>query len=610
MDKQDAKDDQDGQDGQHKDEDMLTSFFCPIGQTLMLDPVILESGHSYNRDSIDMWFQHGHHTDPMTNLPVKRRRTRNYALKNAMEEYDVKRNILHQYQRLDRLRDDQQSHQRDLLLMWCDALLASKMNLEVEEEHTLNMKMWYALFKSCNGKMEGLTKVFERHMRTLSCLDGKSLSILNVTLQEMQRSKHLIHVISEYAQQKVQDSPNFTSKQFMHQLLESCQYFKQCSKLWFASDPWCEKVIRKVFEDLINCDDRFPMYLCEHTNDLLTVRSLPLVSEVQIKLAIQKVLFLYDLIIEKDVFERHHELYFGNRLLHGLCASLSLEQKVIDLLRPISGYQWTNKLQGMLNDITNSFFLFPIKTQVPLDLKLCSSGYWPSSAPLPYSKPKALAQAMEQVQKQFRNQFPDRKLIWHMDKGRSEITVSFQTGTYSFIVTTYQMLILLVFNDKPAKITVQQVLKETGVPKAELAHHLLSMVHPKVAILLKRPNTKSLEPNHELMLNAGYTHDVPILVVPLMHPLRKNPLQQEVDKNEDQKLIALQQRHQIDSSICCIMMTRRILKHATLMAEVMCRLKCRFLPRPSLIKKRIEAMIEQEYLERDKQDRSVYHYLP
>jgi hypothetical protein len=100
-----------------------------------------------------------------------------------------------------------------MLLVWCDSLLASKMNLKIEDDHTLNIKMWYALFQSCNGETEDLSQLYERRIKTLSCLDEYSLLILQATLHEVHCSSQLIRVISEYAQQKIHDPPNFTSKQ-------------------------------------------------------------------------------------------------------------------------------------------------------------------------------------------------------------------------------------------------------------------------------------------------------------------------------------------------------------------------------------------------------------
>jgi len=65
----------------------------------------------------------------------------------------------------------------------------------------------------------------------------------------------------------------------------------------------------------------------------------------------------------------------------------------------------------------------------------------------------------------------------------------------------------------------------------------------------------------------------------------------------------------MDAAIVRIMKIRKNMKHPLLVAEVIAQLKARFVPKPAKIKKRIEALIEQEYLERDKADRSVYKYL-
>jgi len=44
-------------------------------------------------------------------------------------------------------------------------------------------------------------------------------------------------------------------------------------------------------------------------------------------------------------------------------------------------------------------------------------------------------------------------------------------------------------------------------------------------------------------------------------------------------------------------------------SDVTSQLKSRFLPSPVFIKKRIEGLIEREYLQRSPEDRKVYNYL-
>lgn len=51
------------------------------------------------------------------------------------------------------------------------------------------------------------------------------------------------------------------------------------------------------------------------------------------------------------------------------------------------------------------------------------------------------------------------------------------------------------------------------------------------------------------------------------------------------------------------------MQHAQLVAEVSRQLSSRFRPNPVMIKKRVESLIEREYLERSANDRKVYNYL-
>ena len=57
-----------------------------------------------------------------------------------------------------------------------------------------------------------------------------------------------------------------------------------------------------------------------------------------------------------------------------------------------------------------------------------------------------------------------------------------------------------------------------------------------------------------------------------------------------------------------IMKARRVLDHNSIVGEVTRQLNARFIPAPTVIKKRIESLIEREFLERDGQQR-LYRYL-
>ena len=57
------------------------------------------------------------------------------------------------------------------------------------------------------------------------------------------------------------------------------------------------------------------------------------------------------------------------------------------------------------------------------------------------------------------------------------------------------------------------------------------------------------------------------------------------------------------------MKARKSCTHTQLIEEVTKQLSSRFRPNPLIIKKRIESLIEREYLERSQSDRKSYTYL-
>ncbi|XP_057962639.1 U-box domain-containing protein 8 [Malania oleifera] len=64
-------------------------FRCPISLEVMSDPVILSSGHTFDRSSIQRWLDSGHRTCPITKLPLPEHPSLipNHALRSLISNF-------------------------------------------------------------------------------------------------------------------------------------------------------------------------------------------------------------------------------------------------------------------------------------------------------------------------------------------------------------------------------------------------------------------------------------------------------------------------------------------------------------------------------------------
>ncbi|KAH8512031.1 hypothetical protein H0E87_009283 [Populus deltoides] len=68
-------------------------FKCPISLEIMSDPVILSSGHTFDRSSIQRWLDSGHRSCPITKLPLPEhpRLIPNHALRSLISSFTIQK---------------------------------------------------------------------------------------------------------------------------------------------------------------------------------------------------------------------------------------------------------------------------------------------------------------------------------------------------------------------------------------------------------------------------------------------------------------------------------------------------------------------------------------
>ena len=124
-------------------------------------------------------------------------------------------------------------------------------------------------------------------------------------------------------------------------------------------------------------------------------------------------------------------------------------------------------------------------------------------------------------------------------------------------------------------------------------------------IVSKSPNTKDFNPNDVYSLNPNFKTNMAKIRLPVAHA-KENKTQ---ENNDVSQKVDEDRRHMVEATIVKVMKTRRRIEHNALITECTKILSNKFNPDPTMIKKRIESLIEREYLERDPADRKFYKYI-
>ncbi|CAL1143476.1 unnamed protein product [Cladocopium goreaui] len=211
-----------------------------------------------------------------------------------------------------------------------------------------------------------------------------------------------------------------------------------------------------------------------------------------------------------------------------------------------------------------------------------------------------------------------RKLFWQPQNGFADIKAQMPKTKHELNVTTYQMCILMLFNQQTTW-TYQDLAVRTNIPLEELKRHLMSLyVNPKAKILVKLGDSEKKEPEEsdQFTVNPQFESKLVRIKVPLVQlkssetpAAGREGESGAVGSSDVPATVEEDRKHLVEAVVVRVMKSRKTLEHNQLVMEVTRHLTSRFQPSPTLIKQRIEKLIEREYLERSQGDRRVYNYL-
>ncbi|CUM67154.1 uncharacterized protein PRCAT00004846001 [Priceomyces carsonii] len=366
---------------------------------------------------------------------------------------------------------------------------------------------------------------------------------------------------------------------------------------------------------------------------------------------------------DKDAFEAHYANHFakrflnakaGNSKLEGSKLSDDLEELVISRLCDELGTSALEKVIKMnkdiklSNDLTREWRKHSIKSKkdylVDLELKICNVSDWPKSMTKDYKGfsndlgsdgflwPRQLRPTIKEFEEfWFSGKKNDNKsLYWFPRFGSMDLRITYPSRTYEINMSTYAGVIMLLFAPQSIKsdgsqVTAFEELKEfsfleikelTHIPDADLRRQLQSIaVAPRLRLLIKYPMTKEVNDGDIFKLNADFKSTSPkvkVLTVSASSTSKgadSKKTHEDENQEEVQSDITEGRKFVVNAAIVRIMKSRHDISHNDLISELVKQLSNRFQPLISLIKQRIEDLIDKEYLKRDDDDKSIYHYV-
>lgn len=403
--------------------------------------------------------------------------------------------------------------------------------------------------------------------------------------------------------------------EFVQRLLDMRDKFTEIIDRSFRGDKDFHRTLREAFEHFMNLDARCAQFLSMYVDDMMR-HGFKGRTEEDIDTILSKVVIIFRYLRDKDLFENFYKNHLQKRLLGNRSLSNDAERNMITKLKTECGFQFTSKLEGMFNDLAisrdfmeqyrrDSRVMAPAGS-MELDATVLTTGFWPSQAIAPCSLPAEIAPVCERFTSYYLDKHTGRRLTWQTNQGSADVRTLYTSKRHELVVSTYQMCILMQFNAMD-ELPFRTLLDNTKIPLDELKRHLLSLTTPRHRVILKLKKGKEIADVDRFRLNPDFTSKMIRVKVPLVS--MRSAVAEGAKASAIPETVEEDRRHAIEAAVVRVMKARKTLDHQNLVVEVTKQLSSRFRPSPQAIKKRIESLIEREYLERNEEDRRVYHYL-
>ncbi|KGL72508.1 Cullin-4B [Tinamus guttatus] len=466
--------------------------------------------------------------------------------------------------------------------------------------------------------------------RIITYLDQSTQKPLIATVEKQLLGEHLTAILQKglnhlLDENRIQDLMCFILQAFgstivinpekdktmVQELLDFKDKVDHIIDVCFLKNEKFVNAMKEAFETFINKRPNKPAELIAKYVDSKLRAGNKEATDEELEKMLDKIMIIFRFIYGKDVFEAFYKKDLAKRLLVGKSASVDAEKSMLSKLKHECGAAFTSKLEGMFKDMELSkdimiqFKQYMQNQNVPgnieLTVNILTMGYWPTYVPMEVHLPPEMVKLQEIFKTFYLGKHSGRKLQWQSTLGHCVLKAEFKEGKKELQVSLFQTLVLLMFNEGE-EFSLEEIKQATGIEDGELRRTLQSLACGKARVLTKSPKGKDVEDGDKFTCNDDFRHK--LFRIKINQIQMKETVEEQASTTER---VFQDRQYQIDAAIVRIMKMRKTLSHNLLVSEVYNQLK--FPVKPADLKKRIESLIDRDYMERDKENPNQYNYI-
>ncbi|XP_076838560.1 cullin-4A [Brachyhypopomus gauderio] len=462
---------------------------------------------------------------------------------------------------------------------------------------------------------EHVTAILQKGLSTL--LDEHRVTELTLLYQLFSKVKGGLPVLLQFWRDYIKSFGGEVvglpekDKDMVQELLDFKDKMDHVAHRCFQRNETFINAMKEAFESFINKRPNKPAELIAKYVDSKLRAGNKEATEEELERILDKIMIIFRFIHGKDVFEAFYKKDLAKRLLVGKSASVDAEKSMLSKLKHECGAAFTSKLEGMFKDMELSKdIMIQFKqymqnqsepTNIELTVNILTMGYWPTYTPMEVHLPPEMVKLQEVFKMFYLGKHSGRKLQWQPTLGHAVLKAEFKEGKKELQVSLFQTLVLLMFNEGE-EFTVEEIHTATGIEDGELRRTLQSLACGKARVLNKSPRGKDVEDGDRFNFNNDFKHK--LFRIKINQIQMKETVEEQVSTTER---VFQDRQYQIDAAVVRIMKMRKTLSHNLLVSELYNQLK--FPVKPGDLKKRIESLIDRDYMERDKESPNQYHYV-